>query len=97
LAIGHRSWGVASHFPTLVSQCLSAFLRVIHRMVLVTQITAILHAGSQVTCHSFLNLCLWFNRLSRPGRTLLRSGSVILLLGNPYTEAMVAVKSRAAL
>jgi hypothetical protein len=66
-------------------------------MVLVTQLTAVLHAASWVIYHSFLNLHLGFSRLSRPGRLLLRSKSVILLVDSLYAEAIEAVKSRATL
>jgi hypothetical protein len=57
-------------------------------MVLVTQLTAILHAGFQVTCHSFLNLSLCFSRFSRPSILLHESESVILLVDELYTEAI---------
>jgi hypothetical protein len=70
IAIGHRTWGVISQFATFLFHLSSAFLRLIRLMVLVTQCTAILHAGSQVTCHRFLNLRLRFSRLSTPGRSL---------------------------
>jgi hypothetical protein len=92
-AIGHRPWSVTSQFHTFVSHHLNAFLRVIHLIVLVTQLTAVLHAGSWVTCCSFLNLHLCFSRLTRPGRYLLRSESVILHLDSLYAEAIEAVKS----
>jgi hypothetical protein len=65
-------------------------------MVLATQLNADLYAGSWVTCHSLLNLRLCF-RLSRPGRSLLRFKSVILLVDSLYTKAIEAVKSQAAL
>jgi hypothetical protein len=64
--IGHQTWGMTSQFPTFVSHQWSDFLRVLRLMVLVTHSTTVLHAGSQVTCHSFLNLRLCFSRLSRP-------------------------------
>jgi hypothetical protein len=57
-ATGHRAWGVISQFPTSVSHHSSAFLRVLRLMVLTTQLSAVLHAGSWVTSHSFLNLHL---------------------------------------
>jgi hypothetical protein len=62
-AIDHRAWGVTSQFPTFVSHRSSAFLRVIRLMVSATQLTAVLHAGSPVTCHNFLNIRLCFNTL----------------------------------
>jgi hypothetical protein len=55
-------------------------------MVLATQLlgTAVLYAGTRVTCHSCLNLFLCFSRLSRPGISLLRSESVSSLVDNLY-------------
>jgi hypothetical protein len=66
-------------------------------MVMATQLSAVLYAGSRVTCHIFLNLRLCFSKLSRPGTSLLKSESVILLLESLYAEAIGAVPSRAAL
>jgi hypothetical protein len=66
-------------------------------MVLVTQLTAILHAGSRLTCHSFLKVRLYFGRLSRPGKSLLSSESVILLVYSLCTEAIEVVKLLATL
>jgi hypothetical protein len=86
-----------SQFPTLVSHRSSAFLRVISFMVLETQLSVVLHAGSQVICHSFLNFRLRFRKISRPGIYLLMSESVILLVASLYAESMEAVKSRTAL
>jgi hypothetical protein len=88
---------VTAQFPSFASHHLTAFLWFVHLMVLVTQLTAVLHAGSRVTCYSFLNLCLCFSRLSRPGVSLLRSESVILHVDSLYVEAIEAVKSWAAL
>jgi hypothetical protein len=75
----------------------STLLRVILLMVLATLLTSVLHAGSRVSCHSFLNLRLCLSKLSRPGTSLLRSESVIFLVDSLYGEAIEAVKSRAAL
>jgi hypothetical protein len=66
-------------------------------MVLATQVTAVLHGGTQVTCHSFLNLRLCFSGLFRLGRSLLRSEHVILFVDSLYSEAIEAVKSCPAL
>jgi hypothetical protein len=79
-AIGYRAWGVTSQFSTFVSHCCSAFLRVIRLMVLETQLSAVLHYGSRVICHSFLNLRLCFSKFSRSGISLLMWKSVILLV-----------------
>jgi hypothetical protein len=78
-SIGHRLY-VWTHSSFL----LFATLRVPFYgslMGLATQFSTILHAGSRVACHSSLNLILWFSRLSRPGWSLFRSESVILLTG----------------
>jgi hypothetical protein len=66
-------------------------------MVLPTQLSAVLYAGSRVTFHSILNLRLCFSKFSRPGTSLLWSKSVILLVDSLYAEAIEAVKTRAAL
>jgi hypothetical protein len=92
-----RDWGVTSQFPTSVSRRSNAFLRVIRLKALATQLTAFLHAGSRVTCHSVLNPCLCFRRLSRPGRSLLRSENVILLVDSLSAKAIEGVKLRVAL
>jgi hypothetical protein len=66
-------------------------------MVLATQLSAVLHAGFQVTCHSFLTSDYVLSRLSRPDWSLFRSEGVILLVDSLYAEAVEAVKARAAL
>jgi hypothetical protein len=67
-------------------------------MVFLTPLTAILHAGSRVSCHSFHILCLRFNKQSNPGRSwLFMSESVTLLVDSLYAEAIEAVKLLAAL
>jgi hypothetical protein len=80
-----------------VSHCSSAFLRAIRVTDFVTQFTAILHAGSLVSCHDFRSQCVCFNSRSRTGRSLFKSESVTLLVGSLYVEVVEAVKSRAAL
>jgi hypothetical protein len=65
--------------PCFSSHRSNAFLRVILLMALAKQLTAVLHAGSRVTCHSFLNLLLCFNTLFRPDGSLFRSNGVIFL------------------
>jgi hypothetical protein len=62
-----------------------------------TKLTAVLHAGSLVSCHNFLTLRLCFNSRFRPGILLFMSESVTLLVTSLYAEAIEAVKSRAAL
>jgi hypothetical protein len=95
--IGHRAWVVTLEFPTSVFHRSCAFLQVIRVLVLATQLTAILHAESQVNCHSFLNLHLCLNRLSRPGRSLLKFKSIMLHVNSLYAEDTEAVRLRAAL
>jgi hypothetical protein len=92
----HVAWGVTSQFPTFFPT-LNCHSMGHHLMVLATQLPTVLHAGSQVTCHSFFNLCLCFNRLFRPGRLLFTSESVILLVNSLYAEAIEAAKSRITL
>jgi hypothetical protein len=84
-------------FAIFVSHRSSASLRVNRLIDFVTQLTAVLHAGSLVSCHNFLSLFFSFNSRSKPGRSLLTSESVTFLVDNLYAEAMEAVKSRATL
>jgi hypothetical protein len=79
-----------------VSHGSTAVIRVTRPIVFGTQSTVGLHAGSLVSCHNFLNP-YFFNKRSKPGRSLFRSERVILLVANLYAEAIEAVKSRAAL
>jgi hypothetical protein len=90
--------------PEVLLQCYpffpnrtSAFLRVIHLIDFLTQLTAVLHAGSLVSCHNFLSFRLCLSSRSRPGISLFMSESVTLVLASLYAEAIYAVKSRAAL
>jgi hypothetical protein len=87
---------VTSQLSTFVFNRSSAFIRVIRLLVLATPLSAVLHAGSRVTCYNFLNLHLCFSKLSIPGMSLIRSEGVNLLLDNLYAEAIEAVKSQAA-
>jgi hypothetical protein len=75
-------------------KCLFAVIRLI---AFVSRLTATLHAGSLVSCHNFLSLCLCFNNRSRPGQSLFISESVTLLVDSLYAEAIEVVKSGAAL
>jgi hypothetical protein len=65
-AVGHIAWGVTSELPNF-SHRSSANLRVIRLIGFVTQLTAVSHAGSIVSCHNFLTLRLCFSSRSRPG------------------------------
>jgi hypothetical protein len=93
LAVSHRAWHVTSQFRTFVSHCSSAFLWVIHLMVMATQLTVVLRDGSQVTCHSFLNLRLCYSSLSRPDGSLLKFESVILLVDSLYAGCSNCITS----
>jgi hypothetical protein len=79
-SIGHNAWDLASKFPTLVSHPINCCF----------------------TCWipgylpQFPCLRLWLSWLSRPGRSLLRSDGVILLVDSLYVEATEAVKSETA-
>jgi hypothetical protein len=95
--MGHIASGVILALHILVSHRSSAFFRVIFLIDLVTQLTAVLHAGSLVSCHNFRILCLCYNKRSRPGRSLFISDRVTFLFDNLYAEATEAVKSRATL
>jgi hypothetical protein len=75
----------------------SFFFQVVFLIAFETQLTAALHAGSLVSCHNFRSLCLCLNNRSKPGRSCLRSRSVILLVDSLYAEAIEAEKLRAAL
>jgi hypothetical protein len=75
----------------------SALFRAILLIVLVTQFTAVLHAGSRVSCHNFLSLCLCFISQPRPDGPQLRSEIVVVLVDSLYAVGTEATKSRAAL
>jgi hypothetical protein len=49
---------VTSVLLIFVSQRSNVFFRVIRLIAFVTQLTAVLQARFQVSCHNFLNLCL---------------------------------------
>jgi hypothetical protein len=58
-AMGQIAWGVTSLLPIFVSNRSSAFLRIIRLIDFVTQLIAVLHAGSLVSSHNFLRLRLF--------------------------------------
>jgi hypothetical protein len=95
--MGHIDYGVTSALLIFVSHHSSAFLGVIRLIAFETQLTAVLHAGSLVSCYNIPSLCLCFNNWSKPGRSLFISESVTLLVDSLYADAIEAVKSRAAL
>jgi hypothetical protein len=95
--MGHIAGGVSSVFASFVFHRLSAFYCVMCLIESETQLTAFLHPGSLVSCHSFVILFLNFNSRSRPDRSLFKSVNVILLVASLYAEAIEAVKERAAL
>jgi hypothetical protein len=96
-AVGHIAWGVTSKLTIFVSHHSSAFLRDIHQINSVTQLTDLVHAESLVSCHNFLSIRVCFNSRCRPGRLLFMSDCVTLLVASLYAEATEAVKSRSAL
>jgi hypothetical protein len=71
-ARGQIAWGATIEFLTFVSHLSIAFRRVILRIVLVTQLIAVLHAGPLVSCHNFRSLHLSYRRWSEPDSSLLR-------------------------
>jgi hypothetical protein len=56
--------GVISQFANVVSHLSSAPFRTILLIFQVTQFTAVLHAGSLVSCHNFPSFLLCFNKRS---------------------------------
>jgi hypothetical protein len=88
---------VTSQLAIFVSHRSNAFFRVIRLICFVTQLIAVLHVGSLVSCHIFHSLWLYFNSRSRPGRSFFISKSVILLVNNLHAKAIEDIKSRAAL
>jgi hypothetical protein len=82
--IGQIALSVISKFPILVFYHSSSFLWVIHLMVLVTQLTVVLHAGSWVLCQNVLNFWFWFKKLSKTGRLLFKFESMTLLVDSLY-------------
>jgi hypothetical protein len=57
----------------LVSSLSGALFRIILLTFRVTEFTAVLHAGSLVSCYNFLNCLLCFINRSRPGIGYFRS------------------------
>jgi hypothetical protein len=53
-AMGHIAWGVSSVLANRVSHRSSAFFRVSRLIDFETQLSAVLHSGSLVSCHNFL-------------------------------------------
>jgi hypothetical protein len=88
---------VTSELPVLFSHRSSAFLRVIRLIDFVTQLTAVLHAGSLASTHNFLSLCLCYINRSKAWSSLFMFESVTLLVGHLYAETIEAVEWRAAL
>jgi hypothetical protein len=84
-------------FPSFVSHRSSAFFRIMRLIVFETQFTAVLHAGSLVSCHNFLIFLLYLNRRSRPGGSLFNYDKVILLIDSLNSDVIDAVKRRSAL
>jgi hypothetical protein len=60
--MGLIAWGVTSVLLILVSHRSSACFRVTRLISFVARLATVFHAGSLVSCHSFLSLRLCFNR-----------------------------------
>jgi hypothetical protein len=73
-AVGQIARGVTSQLVILFSHYSSAFLRVVLRTVLMTQLTAALHAVFLVSYHNFLSLCFSCRRLIPAARCLVPRG-----------------------
>jgi hypothetical protein len=73
-----------------------AFSRINLWIVLVTQSSAVLHAGSLASCHNLRSLRLSCRKLSKPESALFRSERVSLRVDSLYAEAIEAVKAVAA-
>jgi hypothetical protein len=80
--------------PIFFSHCSKYLFRAIRLIVLATQLPAVLHAGSPVSCHNLLTACMCSNNRSKPRRSLFRSESINLMVDSVYAEATEAVKSR---
>jgi hypothetical protein len=76
-----------------VSHLSNAFLRVILRIVLVTQFNTVLHVGSLVSCHNFRSFCLCCRRWSRPDSSLFSSESRSWRLDSLYAEPIAIALS----
>jgi hypothetical protein len=97
LAMGQIAWGVTSVLPVFVSHRSSVFFGVTRLIEFVTQLTAVLHAGSLVSCRNCFSVRLCFNSQSRQGVSLFMSDSVTLLIASLCAKVTEAVKSRATL
>jgi hypothetical protein len=64
-------------------------------IVLVTKLSAVLHAGSLVSCHNFLSL-FSCRKWPKTESALFGSESVSLHVGSLYVEAVEALKAVAA-
>jgi hypothetical protein len=92
-SMGQFAWGVTSDLAIFDSHRSSALLRVMRLIVFEIKSNALLHIGSLVSCHSFLNLFLCFSNLSKPGISLFNSEGWTLL----YAEVMGFINLSAAL
>jgi hypothetical protein len=96
--LGGTAWDVTSHFPVFIYQHSDAFQSIIFLMGFLTLLTAVLHAGSRVSCYSFRSLCLCFNQRFNSGISwLFMSKSETLFVDSLYAKAVQTVKSAAAL
>lgn len=96
-AIGHIAWGMTSQSGNFVSDFSSALFWTILLILWVTQLAAVLHVGSMVSCHNFLSFLLCFNKRTRPGISYLRSKIVDFLVDSLYVKAKDVAKSHVVL
>jgi hypothetical protein len=97
-AVGHVSWGVSLQLcANFVSRLSSAYFLTILLIFRVTGFTVVLHVAHLVSCHNFLIFLLCFCKWSRPRISHFLSKGVIFLVDCLYAEAIVTVKSHAAL
>jgi hypothetical protein len=96
-AIGHTARGVPLQFASFVSNLSSALFQTILLIFRTTQLTAILHAGSLVSCHNCLSFLLCFNKQSRPNSSYFLSKIIVFLVYILYAEAVDAAKPHATL
>jgi hypothetical protein len=83
--MGQIARGVASVLTDIFPRS-SVFLRVISLINFVAQLTAILQAGSHVSCQHFLSLRLCVNIRFRPEFSLFMFQSVTFLIASLYAE-----------
>jgi hypothetical protein len=89
-AMCHIARGVSSVFSSMFLTVQVSFFLIIRLIAFEIRLTAVLHPGFLVSCHSFLILFLYFYSRSRQGRSLFKSVIVMLLVDSLYAEAIEA-------